>query len=224
MKLTLGTTYYNNPDYLLRFIDRNIHYVDELIIVDDGSDKPIEEHVIPTKKIRLFRVLKDYGFNSHGCRNLIMSVTSNPWNVLIDIDRHFTEPDVAYLIMKRYPLDTNCLYRFNAHGKNFSNLHNSVNDYLIHRDYFFSAGGYDEEMIGQRWGDREYFKQLEKFGREEVIESIFLELLRHSSIKIGANSPNDKKMSQKDKALINKRIKNPKSYKPILTFKWKEIK
>lgn len=226
MKLTLGTTYYNNPDYLLRFIDRNINYVDELIVVDDGSSLSIENYVQPTNKIKLFKVKKDYGFNSHGCRNLIMSVTSNSWNILIDIDREFTEPDVAYFLIKRYNLNKNCLYRFNAHGKNFSHIHNSVNDYLINRDHFFSAGGYDEEIIGQRWGDREYFKQLEKYGTEELIEGVFLELTRISSVKLKNNASSlfDKKIDKASKNLIKKRIANPKSYKPILTFKWEEIK
>ena len=94
--LTIGTTYYNNPEYLFKFIEKNISYVQEMIIVDDGSSDIITNYIRPNYKLRLFRVKKDYGFNSHGCRNLIMSQTKNDWVILLDIDREFIWPEVAY--------------------------------------------------------------------------------------------------------------------------------
>ena len=224
--ITLGTTFYNNPDDLTRFIDRNLPYVDELIVVDDGSTIPITSYVKPTKKLRLFRVPKDYGFNSHGCRNLIMSQTSNAWNILLDLDREFIYIDEAFkCIRNRFPkLDKQILYRFIAHA-DMEEAHVSVNDYMIHKDHFFDAGGYDEELIGERWGDREYFKQLRHYGGERVLHGVDILLTRKPSSYIGGviKSPHDKPTSRFNVDLISRRIQKPDPTKPILTFEWEEI-
>lgn len=224
MKLTLGTTYYNNPDYLNKFVDRNLPYVDELIIVDDGSSIPISDYLKPSNKIRLFRVKKDYGFNSHGCRNLIMKQASNDFVILLDIDREFIFVEDAYRIIKSANLKNNIRYRFMAHS-NMNETHGSVNDYLIHKKHFFSAGGYDEELIGERWGDREFFKQLLHFGKEKYLYGVDILLTRRpsTSVKGLATSPNDKKISKENQELIDRRIKKPQPNKPILTFEWEEI-
>lgn len=225
MNLTLGTTFYNNPEYLLKFVEKNIDFVDELIIVDDGSPTPITDYLSPTKKLRLFKVAKDYGFNSHGCRNLIMSKTTNDWVVLLDLDRKFDEPEYAYNVFRTRKLHEKTLYRFLANTVWYNqNHHISVNDFLINKNHFFSAGGYDEEIIGQRWGDREYFKQLLHFGNEKTLIDVLMWLTRKPSIALNEDSPNDKKRNIKHNKLIKKRIEKPEPNKPILTFEWKEIK
>lgn len=224
--LTIGSTYYNNPEYLLRFVERNLPYVQELIIVDDGSTDVITNHIQPSKKIRLFRTLKDYGFNSHGCRNLIMKKTTYDWVILMDLDREFIWPEVAYDQIKRIKLNNNIRYRFVAHKDAMRpeiEAHGSVNDYMIHRQHFFSAGGYDEEIIGQRWGDREFFKQLLNFGNEEILYGVDIVLTRPPSLCIGTTSPYDIRTEPDHVDLIYKRIEQPDPYKPILTFEWEEI-
>ena len=232
MKLTLGTTYYNNPQLLKNFVKRNLPFVDELIVVDDGSKYPITDFLQPEGKIRLFRVKKDYGFNSHGCRNLIMKQSTNDWVVLIDIDREFTEPAIAYTFIRSAPLNNKTLYKFTAFTSSSGvDAHRSVNDFLIHRDYFFSAGGYDEEIIGIRTGDRQYFEQLKHFGKEKTLHGINLRLLRRPSTrqrelnsKAEWASPNDKPMKNTYTRLLHKRMQNPEPNKPILTFEWEELK
>ena len=148
--LTIGTTYYNNPDYLIRFVKLNLAHVDYMIIVDDGSNIPVPDSIKPSSKIRIFRVKKDYGFNSHGCRNLIMKQTTTDWNILLDVDREFIDPLKTFRTIKTKlaTLDPHTLYRFIAHA-NPDESHISVNDYLIHKSHFFEAGGYDEEIIGE---------------------------------------------------------------------------
>lgn len=224
MKLTIGSTYYNNPEYLDRFISRNLPFVDEMIIVDDGSSIPIRDFAKPSQKLRLFRVKKDYGFNSHGCRNLIMKQSTNDFVILMDLDREFIFVEDAYKIIRSTELKDNIRYRFMAHS-NIEETHGSVNDYLIHRKHFFSAGGYDEELIGERWGDREFFKQLLHFGKEKYLYGVDMMLTRKPStaVKGLAISPNDKRIDPRNIELINQRIQKPEPNKPILTFEWEEI-
>ena len=225
LPLTIGSTFYNNPEYLLRFVDRNLPFVDELIIVDDGSPDPISNYLTPTEKIKIYRVKEDYGFNSHGCRNLIMKESGNPWVILMDLDREFIWPDDAYSSISNTKLQEDIRYRFVAHSdKVGANIHPSVNDYLIHKTHFFKPGGYDEEIIGQRWGDREFFLQLLHYGSEKILYGVDMLLTRKpSSMVLNAKSKNDKLTDNDSKLLLQQRIKKPDPNKPILTFAWERV-
>tara|TARA_B100000085_G_scaffold276350_1_gene295380 strand:+ start:1599 stop:2285 length:687 start_codon:yes stop_codon:yes gene_type:complete len=225
-KITLGTTYYNCPDLLLDFVKTNIDHVDELIVVDDGSTKPIHHIVSPSDKLKLFRVKKDIGFNSHGCRNLIMKQSSNDWVTMIDIDRRFKKPQYALNAIRNRKLYEKARYLFVVHAPNWGQgVHPSVNDYLIHKDHFFSAGGYDEEIVGQRWGDREYFRQLmSASGKEIIMHDIDLRHTRKSTQFLDSktellSSSNPVSFVE----LIESRIQKPDRSKPILTFEWEQI-
>lgn len=228
-KITLGTTYYQNPENLQQFIECHYAHVDEIIIVDDGSThNPISKLFIndKDKKIKLFRVKKDYGFNSHGCRNLIMTMSNNDWVVLLDCDRIFLEPKMSFETIKNITLNQSTRYRFTAHVESYGkHIHGSVNDFLIHKKHFFSVGGYDEELIGVRNGDRSFFKQLLYYGNEKIL-NIDILLTRKASSSYKNNiykSPLDKKMTNALQQLLHKRENKPNPNKPILTFDWETI-
>jgi len=224
-KITLGTTYYNCPNLLEDFIQNNIDHVDELIIVDDGSKDPIDTVVTASNKLKLYRVSKDIGFNSHGCRNLIMKESSNDWVALIDIDRCFKDPQLALSSIKSRQLYTKARYLFIVHTPKWGdNIHSSVNDYLVHRDHFFSAGGYDEEIVGQRWGDREFFQQLiSAGGREIIMHDIDIMHTRRSTVTLTSNNILSSNNPRSHRELIQKRIAIPDKNKPILQFEWDRL-
>jgi|TARA_R110000782_G_scaffold120120_1_gene210993 glycosyltransferase involved in cell wall biosynthesis len=230
-KITLGTTYYNNPEAIQIFIDNHAEHADELIIVDDGSpDFPLTDTITPTEKIKIFRVKKDYGFNSHGCRNLIMTVASNDWVVLMDSDRLFYNPEYSFNFFRKTPLLTHRRYTFVCHAGYVGNqIHESVNDFLICKQHFFSVGGYDEEFMGSRCGDREFFIQLKTIGIDKNIPSIDVLLTRPSTLSMSSGhntiSPNDVKLYMNDdmSTVVNERLYVPQPNKPILTFDWEQI-
>lgn len=225
-RFTIGSTYYNNPKNLEEFLKIHQPYADEIIIVDDGSDDPITNYIQPLPNLRIFRVTKDYGFNSHGCRNLIMKQARNDWVILMDLDRKFLEPDIGFANIQREKLNPRVRYRFVMHVKPGMGIHPSVNDFLIHKNHFFSVGGYDEEIIGQRWGDREMFDSLKTFGIEKILYGVDLCFTRRASLLLSINSKLDKPIdvnNEKLIKLIKGRIDNPDPNKPILTFEWEEI-
>ena len=88
--LSCNVTYYNEPHFLSwwystfkTFYEEGIDI--ELNIADDGSMRQSAESFFdkkpPMPNMRLFRVLEDIGFNSHGARNLLMKETRTQWNI-----------------------------------------------------------------------------------------------------------------------------------------------
>jgi glycosyltransferase involved in cell wall biosynthesis len=225
MKITLGTTYYNCPELLEQFINHHRDFFDEIIIIDDGSDISAENYINDRDKIKLYRVPIDYGFNSHGCRNLIMKETDTDWTVLFDVDRVFIDPEFAVKTIKSKKLHESTLYLVEmfSNYKKPKTIHPSVNDFLVHKNHFWKAGGYDEELIGYRSGDRQYREQLLNFGKEKVLYGIQAKFTRGPSSILKVNSPNDKKFDSKVFEVVNKRIRKPETNKPTLTFQWYRV-
>ena len=229
-KISLATTYYNCPDLAKLFVEKHLPHVDELIIVDDGSTEQlsIDKILVPSKKLKLLRTPTDIGFNSHGCRNLAMTKASNDWVIMIDIDRQFKDPQYTFESIKyKNNLCKESRYLFIVHVNDWgTKVHSSVNDFLINKHHFFSVGGYDEEIAGQRWGDREFFEQLKSVGgKEKILHDVDLLHFRASTNSL--NNPIIKSSSdiidQSHVDLILQRIVSPQTTKPILQFSWFEI-
>lgn len=151
--ITIITPYYNNKDLLERFITSFFEIEDcKLIIVDDGSmiypAIDVVKKFNDLKRISLYRIKKDLGFNSHGARNLGMSVSTTDWNLLTDSD---IDP-LVYNIESFFYQDIkeNEVYSF------------TINSLLIHKNTFFSCKGYDEEFVNFHFGDRLFLNYLEK--------------------------------------------------------------
>lgn len=225
MKITLGTTYFNNYEDIIKFVNKHIDYVDELIIVDDGSHVySLKDYVTPTDKIKLYEVTENLGFNSHGCRNLIMTVASNDWVLLMDSDRYFVNPE-DLLIVKKKKLKDHVRYEFMCDRGIVC-----CNNFLIHKQHFFKAGGYDEELVGYRSGDREYFKQLLKFGDERVLHGFTIHFEDRGPTKLLTDKHQRDLYGSEDSFIpeaivdiVNRRIKSPMNNKPILQFSWRQI-
>lgn len=225
-KITLGTTYYNCPDLLQEFVYNNLPHVDELIVVDDGSTIDAKSFLKPAPNLKLLEVKADIGFNSHGCRNLIVHQSSNDWIVLLDVDRALLRPKTAFHKFKNMHLNNSYRYLFMAHlEKKGQNVHASVNDYLINKGLFLSVGGYDEEIVGQRWGDREFFMQLRAAGgKEKLLYDIDMILIRSGTSSLLSNdniiSSNHEHTHLK---LISDRMITPDPHKPTLQFEWYQV-
>lgn len=157
-----------------------------------------------------------------------MKEASNEFVILMDSDRMMIDAQVTIENIKRRKLKKDVLYRFVAHNSRIgNNIHESVNDYMISKTHFFSAGGYDEEWIGYRDGDRQFFEQLKFFGTEKILHDVNIVLLRGPTVRMNVDrlkSINDiKKISQKNYTAVMERLKKPEPNKKILTFEWEKL-
>lgn len=174
-KLTLIVTYYNDIKFIRKWYDLAVEINDKrpdsvhLIVVDDGSQqKPASLFLEPLQQpfINLFCVTEDVGFNSHGSRNLAMHHTPTQWNLMSDVDREVDADTVLGIIDE---IEGGEVRRGNFYQ--FSNAHNkehSLNEYVVHYEDFWEAGGYDEEFCNVHWGDRLFLQCLSFIARPVV--------------------------------------------------------
>ena len=94
--ITIGTTYYDNYEAFKALVDHYKSWDDyKFIVVDDGSPKrPLEKNDVPANW-SLYRVTEDIGFNSEGCRNLIVHQCETEWVCLHDVDYLLKDKDMV---------------------------------------------------------------------------------------------------------------------------------
>lgn len=168
--ISINITYYNEPHFLKWWYETIIQQEQAgfpfiLNIGDDGSmRKPAVdffEKRPPSANMRLYRVKEDIGFNSHGTRNLLMKQTTTDWNLMSDIDRRYPAKTLRSIFKNEKNLQKNDYFSF-WEMKQSSPDRYSVNEYLVHREKFWEAGGYDEEFVNIHFGDRYFLDALQK--------------------------------------------------------------
>lgn len=173
--LTIIHTYYNEESFLETQIERwNVYNTPvNVILIDDGSQKIPAIDVIKRNKIKdninfsLYRVTKDIGFNSHGCRNLGARLAATDWLVFLDIDYTIQPSDLARL--QKEPLDSDTWYEMNARFKGRGDPYMALNQFIIPKKLFLENGGYDESFVPFHYGDRELLGSLtEKYNKSNL--------------------------------------------------------
>ena len=186
-RFTAGYTYYDAPKKLEEQFNvwkkwpSNI----DIILVDDGSQAVPAKEVIDyhqlnldeeyTPNFRLFKVTRDLGFNSHGCRNLIAKYALTDWLAFFDIDHIMYPSDAARLKKQNFDNDPEKIYRHSCYYE-WKQLvlppPGHFNTFVIHKDLYWKAGGYDESFTGHHWGDREFFERIEEAGGKDGVTNI----------------------------------------------------
>lgn len=134
----------------------------EIVIVDDGSPDPAALVPMPIEPgrrlpdISIYRVAEDRPWHQHAARNLGAHVAKGPWLLLTDID-HMLTADQADALLKRIgrldPQTAYFLHRIEADtgeptlGKD-DQPKPHPNSFVMTRDLYWQAGGYDEDFCG----------------------------------------------------------------------------
>ncbi len=163
--LSIIIPYYNHPHFLRiqadvwGLYDSWVTQRTEIIIVDDGSERPINQ--VPgirfPANVRLFRILEDIPWNEKGARNLGAHMANGEWLLHMDFDHWFSGKGLRTLLDMHK--DASKYYRFRRidTGK-VVKAHSET--HMVRRDKFFEAGGYDEAYSGT-YSDKPYKKYVE---------------------------------------------------------------
>ena len=178
-------TYYGQIDHLVNqckffnsLSDIQKEHITITFINDGYHDDGLFENILTlyseSLNVQGYRVTKDVGFNSHGCRNLAMLRSSHYWNLMMDIDCYINSDLITSIIEK--DLDDNIFYVFEVDikvekerkkydyydPKDIIKTVAHPNIFLINKPCFWSSGGYDIEFTGMRHGDKEFFFAIDK--------------------------------------------------------------
>jgi hypothetical protein len=182
--------YYRNPAMLSVHLDAWESYSPKVkknicvVIVDDGSPEP--DHALPVIRdvgieIRLYRITVNIPWNQDGARNLAMKECPAEWALLTDMD-HVLDPDQAPRALDM-PKERGVYYmpwqrRFD--GSDRGRPH--PNSYVIHRDDFWSAGGYDEDFAGHYGSDKNFRRCLSVYLKEVPTRDFALTIYRREHV------------------------------------------
>ena len=165
-QFTIIHTYYNERSLLETQLERwNVYNTPiKIILIDDGSQEVPAEEVLrgvsfaDNIDLSVYKVTKDIGFNSHGCRNLGASLADTEWLLFLDID-YTIQPSELHRLQKE-KLDPLKLYEINARYKGRGEPYVALNQFVISKKLFVESNGYDESWIPFHFGDREFLGRL----------------------------------------------------------------
>jgi hypothetical protein len=184
-RLTLIYAYYDNPGMLARQYTTWANYPKwyrdrvKVVIVDDASPRwPALEVPRPVDlpALEVYRVAVDIPWHQDGARNLGAHVADG-WLFLSDMDHVLPAESLP-----RVWRCTNqaCFYTFDrwdagpnapmVDGQGKPKPH--PNTYLLHRDLYWDAGGYDESFCGVYGTDGEFRRQLARAGYHRHLDGV----------------------------------------------------
>ena len=185
-RVTLGYTYYDNPDYLSRQLELWKTYPAgvDIFVVDDGSEiypavdilKYYEPETFqPT--LQLWKVTRNLGFNSHGCRNLIARYSTTDAIQFFDMDMLMPAGQIAAI--KKIKVQEDVIYHHRCYLHSFQTVWEPpghMNCFMIHKDTYNKNKGYDESFTGHHYGDREFLERLSDNGVDRAKTNVVVEL------------------------------------------------
>jgi len=196
------------PDLLARL---------SFLVIDDHSDEALKVDKGPLD-LRLLRVDDDIAWNMPGCRNLAATVAETPWMLYFDVDNVVSEASLRKIVNALPGLDTNRLHVFRR-VEGGVDVEPHINSFLITRQGFFRAGGYDEDFSGHYGFEDVLFRMMwrKHVGTEVLLTDIAFEQLRFRTAGLNRDTA-------RNQALIQARAAAgmPKP-KGMLRFGWGEV-
>jgi glycosyltransferase involved in cell wall biosynthesis len=247
MNLTLIVPFYRNVKMLERQVQEWNLYPPglEVVCIDDGSPEPaapiLDEGLAAGMRnhVRLYRIDVDIPWNRGGARNLGANKAATDWIVQVDID-HVLPADAAAKLLELEP-DPGRWYRFPRWRRgqadetrlkdaippdqHYGEIHPHVDSYLVRREIYWQAGGYDEAFSGSLGGGNPFLAHLERVQPVAILKApIRMEVYTRSEIEDASDwslSRDKSRYSERRREL--KRLGNPRP-KDSIKFPWSEIR
>lgn len=228
---TIVMAYYENGGMLRRHFQEWQTYTGfpfKVVIVDDGSqnDPAINNIQKCQFPFELYRIKKDIPWNQNGARNLGMTHTKG-WCLLTDMD-HLLSKD-QFQILNKLKFKSNVHYVPGRRKANGIPYKKHPNSYVIDRDLYWKAGGYDESFSGYYGTDSTFRRQLARVSkRVELGEQFYLTLYGREVIEDASTRNYGRKGSEYSVGTnpeLSARKKNTPAPPPIppLNFPWERL-
>lgn len=140
----------------------------KIIIVDDASNEApaiafMDTLAVPDN-LSLYRMRYMVGYNMYGCRNLAMEKTETEWNLLCSMTSIIQPDDIIKIknMIVNSEVDPNAVY-------DFVECPLEKNIWLITKDNFWEAKGYDSEWVGCRGGQVTTIERLLSFCTQDTL-------------------------------------------------------
>lgn len=218
----LVMAYYDNPRMLREHVrtwlalPEEIAGVLDVCIVDDGSPRwpavdAFNEHpqaaqfaIGRLRSLQFWRMGVDVRWNQDACRNVGAREARTRWMLLTDMDHVVPEKTWAYLMGTK--LKKERAYRLTrVNAPNLEPYKPHPNTWVMTRDLYWAAGGYDEALAG-RYGTDGDFKV--RLGRVAPIQDLPVPVVRYPREVIAdASTTTLERKSEADRRWINDTIK-----------------
>lgn len=192
--VTLCLAYYENPEMLamqyqrLRALPAILKNHIRVIIVDDGTAAPFQNggkkpdmrraawaEPLSGIDLSVYAMNVDVRWNQDACRNLAVGRAETKWVLLTDIDHLIPEEVWRSIITRR--LSWKAVYTFERlTGAHLSARNPHPNTWLLTRDTFEAAGGYDERFAGLYGTDGDFRDRLKSVGHIEQLPLVIHEV------------------------------------------------
>jgi hypothetical protein len=196
------------PDLLARL---------SFLVIDDHSDTPLSVDKGPLD-LRLLRVEDDIDWNMPGCRNLAATVAETAWMLYFDVDNVASEASLRKIVDALPQLDTKRLHVFRR-VEGGVDVEPHINSFLITRQGFFRAGGYDEDFSGHYGFEDVLFRMMwrKHVGTEVLLTDIAFEQIAFRTSGLDRDTTRNQALAQ---ARAAAGMPKPKG---MLRFGWAEV-
>lgn len=188
----------------------------EFLVVDDFSDPPLVVDKGPLN-LRLLRVEDDIDWNMPGCRNLAAIQARSDWMLYFDVDNVASEAAIRKIVDGLPRLDPQRLHVFRR-TQDGQDVEPHINSFLITRQGFFQAGGYDEDFSGHYGYEDVLFRHMwrKHVGTEVLLTDIAFEQLGFRTAGLDRDTSRNQALIQAKAAAG---LPKPKG---LLRFAWAE--
>lgn len=168
----------------------------DFLVIDDHSDTPLQIDKGPLN-LRLVRVDDDIDWNMPGCRNLAATLAATEWLLYFDVDNVASQASIAKLVGALVTLDPLRLHVFRR-TEGGVDVEPHINSFLITRQGFWRAGGYDEDFSGHYGFEDVLFRMMwrKHVGTEVLLTDIAFEQIAFRTSGLDRDTTRNQALAQ----------------------------
>lgn len=169
----------------------------EVVVVDDGSPKPLPPLSVAGVRVRQFQIEVDRRWNWLAARNIGAHHAAGEWLLLTDMDHLVPDETMDAAIYAQ--LDPTVVYAFQRKEHTGERISPHSASFLMTKHLFWKIGGYDECLSGFYGSDGDWRRRMAKHA---LIEILPFSLIRHeyvgdsSTVRYKRKQPEDSAVSR----------------------------